>query len=392
MSMFPAVHELDKKVVVVGGSLGGLAVTHRLLKQARRRHPEMRVVLVSQNSHFYWNIASVRAVVPGALRRRRRRRRSQQQQQQSGGGGGSSGGGGDGGDGDGDGDDGDGIDVDDVDDILHPIEPELIHRYPRGSVEFVTGRAIRLDAADKTVSVETPTYGIRLVHYTHLVLATGASAAVAGMPWKASGSYEDLLGDMRATARLVARARHVTVAGGGPTGVELAAEIKAAYGPRKAVLLLHSAPRLLSSNNDGGGGDDDDDNHRTAATTVADQAERELRALGVELHKGARATNVNREARDDGTIVVTLSDGGSFETDAYLPTTGLIPNTRWIPKALLTDRGYLDVDDCMRVRGVDSVWAVGDVVSKPDAGLLNTEAHVRTPPLLLMSPQPKNNE
>lgn len=323
---YPSVSDLDQVVVVVGGSLGGLAVTHRLLKHARRRHPKIKVVLVTRNSHFYWNIASVRAIIPGALRRG-------------------------------------------TDDVLRAIEPELVHRYPSDNVQYVAGRAIRLDPAAKTVSVDTPTYGIRLVHYTHLVLATGADAAVAGMPWKASSTYEALLGDIRETADLVQRAGHVTVAGGGPTGVELAAEIKAAY-PAKTVLLLHLGAQLL-------GGD-----------STAPLVERELRAMGVELHKGAKATSVDRESRPDGTIVVTLSDGGSFETDAYLSTSGQVPNTRWMPKNLLTDKGYVDVDDCMRVKGVDNIWAVGDVVSKPKAGLLNTEAHVRSPS---HTPHPSNS-
>ncbi|OZA75420.1 MAG: hypothetical protein B7X77_07360, partial [Caulobacter sp. 39-67-4] len=143
------------------------------------------------------------------------------------------------------------------------------------------------------------------------------------------------------------RAGHVTVAGGGPTGVELAAEIKAAY-PAKTVLLLHLGAQLL-------GGD-----------STAPLVERELRAMGVELHKGAKATSVDRESRPDGTIVVTLSDGGSFETDAYLSTSGQVPNTRWMPKNLLTDKGYVDVDDATtRHKKYPNVWSAGDASSLP---------------------------
>ncbi|KAF7547601.1 hypothetical protein G7046_g8952 [Stylonectria norvegica] len=58
---------MTKTVVVLGGSLGGLAVTHRLLKQTLPNVKDLKVILISKNSHFYWNLASVRAVIPGVL-------------------------------------------------------------------------------------------------------------------------------------------------------------------------------------------------------------------------------------------------------------------------------------------------------------------------------------
>lgn len=39
---------MAKTVVVLGGSLGGLAVAHRLLKHMLPREPDLRVVLVSK--------------------------------------------------------------------------------------------------------------------------------------------------------------------------------------------------------------------------------------------------------------------------------------------------------------------------------------------------------
>ncbi|POR36299.1 Pyridine nucleotide-disulfide oxidoreductase, FAD/NAD(P)-binding domain protein, partial [Tolypocladium paradoxum] len=90
---------MPKTVVVLGGSLGGLAVAHRLLKYTLPHEPDLR------NSHFYWNIASVRAVIPRAVK-------------------------------------------DEA--LLQPIAPGLA-QYPPGSVEFVVGAATGLDARAKTV-------------------------------------------------------------------------------------------------------------------------------------------------------------------------------------------------------------------------------------------------
>ncbi|KYK59347.1 apoptosis-inducing factor [Drechmeria coniospora] len=292
-----------KVVVVVGASLGGLAVTHRLLKDTLPHEPDLRV-----NSHFYWNIASVRAVVPGAV---------------------------------------------EDDAILQAIEPGLA-QYPDDSVEFVVGTAVRLHAGAKVLVVKMPDLVDRNVHYDYLVLATGANPSDGTMPWKAAGTYEECLDTLHTAASRVEAASSVVVAGGGPTGVELAAEIKYHY-RAKRVVLLHAGETLV-------GGD-------PSAASV----ERELAKLGVDVRKGVKALETDSK-RPDGKTLVTLSDGDELLTDYYMPTVGLVPNTKFLPTELLTPSHYVDVDECMRVRGAEDMWAVGDVVSKPRAGLLFTEA------------------
>ena len=41
---------MGKTVVVLGGSLGGMAVTHRLLKHTRPHEEDLKVILVSKVS------------------------------------------------------------------------------------------------------------------------------------------------------------------------------------------------------------------------------------------------------------------------------------------------------------------------------------------------------
>lgn len=48
--------------------------------------------------------------------------------------------------------------------------------------------------------------------------------------------------------------------------------------------------------------------------------------------------------------------------DLYLPTVGVLPNTEFVPKSLLNEDGDVCVDDYLRVKGVEGVWAAGDVV------------------------------
>ncbi|KAM5348171.1 hypothetical protein ACJ41O_007995 [Fusarium nematophilum] len=190
---------MGKTVVVLGGSFGGMAVTHRLLKYTQPHEEDLKVILVSKNSHFYWNLASVRAVVPGII---------------------------------------------EDDEIMAPIEPGLA-QYPAGSVEFIVGTASSVDPAARTVHVDTGSGPPTDIGYDHLVLATGADASDPALPWKASGSHSELLDSLHRTSAQVGKAKHVVIAGAGATGVELAGEIRYAF-PSTTVVLVSSDEHVLS--------------------------------------------------------------------------------------------------------------------------------------------------
>ena len=50
--------------------------------------------------------------------------------------------------------------------------------------------------------------------------------------------------------------------------------------------------------------------------------------------------------------------------DLYIPTLGMISNTEWVTeKELLNEKGEVIVDDFLKVKGVENVWAAGDVSS-----------------------------
>ncbi|PHH79431.1 hypothetical protein CDD82_2395 [Ophiocordyceps australis] len=311
-----------KTVVVLGGSLGGLAVVHRLLKYTLPRSKHLRLVLVSKNSHFYWNLASVRAVIPNAIA---------------------------------------------DDDVLRPIEPGL-KQYPPGSIDFIVGAATALDPGAKRVTV-------RKTHQDHgdgqeqvidldydlLVVATGTRPLDIDMPWKAAGSYSQCVASLHDTASRIGAASHIVVAGGGATGVELAAEIRCAgakHSPQKTVVLLSSSEVLV-------GGD-----------SSAERINKELRRLGIQVRLGVKAARVDSAAsRSDGKTLVHLSDGSDLLTDLYIPTTGQVPNSDFLPHEWLTDKGLIETDDRMRILAAPAhTWAVGDIVVQSRPGFLSTEA------------------
>lgn len=239
-------------------------------------------------------------------------------------------------------------------DLLQPIEPGLA-QYPAGSVEFILGAATAVDASTKSVKVDSNNEQ-KSISYDYLVIATGSNAAASGLPWKASGSYEDLMNSLHRTAEQIKAASHIVVVGGGATGVEVCAEIRHEFKASKEVVLLNATPELV-------GGD-----------STAKSIHKELRSMGVVIKMGVGATGTEKQS--DGKTKVMLDNGESIVTDLYLPTTGLTPNSDFLPADFLNEFKYVNVDECMRVTAAEDIWAAGDIVSRPFASFLNTEAQV----------------
>lgn len=219
-------------------------------------------------------------------------------------------------------------------------------------MKFIIGEATKVDKENKEVTVEA-SEGTQSVGYDYLVLATGARAADPHMPWKASTTYEDLVKSIHAASEAIGKAKHITIAGAGATGVELAAEIRYEF-KDKEVLLLSADPDIC-------GGD-----------SCAPNIKHELDKLGVKIKNNARVGNTEKLPGDRTSV--HLESGETIETDYYMPTMGLIPNTEFLPSEWLTEKKYVDVQKDAQVVGEHGIWALGDVVSKPRASFPETDA------------------
>ena len=58
---------MGKTIVILGASLAGVPIAHYLLKHTAAKVEGLKVILVSPNSHMYWMIASVRAILPDMM-------------------------------------------------------------------------------------------------------------------------------------------------------------------------------------------------------------------------------------------------------------------------------------------------------------------------------------
>lgn len=88
-----------------------------------------------------------------------------------------------------------------------------------------------------------------------------------------------------------------------------------------------------------------------------------LRDAGAEVRAGVE---VERVERDGGEVVLELSDGSEVRAAELLVATGRTPRTgdAGLDSVGLAAGSWLDVDDTMRVRGFDWLYAVGDVTHR----------------------------
>jgi hypothetical protein len=70
---------------------------------------------------------------------------------------------------------------------------------------------------------------------------------------------------------------------------------------------------------------------------------------------------ISASTNSTGQTEVVYFDGSKTITDFYIPTFGVIPNSSFIPSKLLDKRGFAIVDEHLKIKGANDIWAVGDI-------------------------------
>jgi len=171
-----------------------------------------------------------------------------------------------------------------------------------------------------------------------VVLATGSTAAMPPIP----GLAEAAPWSNREATSASSIPSSLLVLGGGVVGVELA-EAYLSLGSR--VSIVESLPRLIAGEED------------FAGALVCEA----LRARGVEVRLGARATAVDGQA--GGRVTLHLQDGSTLSGEELLVCVGRRPHTDAVglESVGLTGGGFLEVDDTLRVPGKQWLYAIGDL-------------------------------
>lgn len=290
-----------KTIVILGGGVAAAPLIRQTMVNTVMKRDDLKLVVVSPTTHFQWPIAMPRVVVPGQL-------------------------------------------ADDK--VLIPLEPTF-KEYPASKFEFVLGKASSLDPTSNLVVVALNSGGSQSVSYDALIIATGARAR-EDMPWKSLGTTEETKAKLHSLQKQIKNAKTIVVAGGGLTGVETAGELGFEYAKsgQKEVILVHDSDLPL--------GPPIMDSVRKASKT-------ELEKLNVKII--TNSTVVKTTTSGDETTIEIRSKDGSTKTitaQAYLPATGIIPNTEFVPSNLLDARGFIKQTKLLQAEGHSNIFVIGD--------------------------------
>ena len=244
------------------------------------------------------------------------------------------------------------------------VEPEWLERiflpYERLLVHgtFVRDRAVAVDGREVTLASG------RRLEPDYLILATGSS-----YPFPAKTDEPDT-GTARAkfleAHQALLAARRVLLVGAGPSGLELAGEIKAFF-PDKHVTVADVAADILPGPFD---------------QALRDELRRQLDGLGVELRLGSALTALpDAPPATAAPISITTEAGDELTADIWYRCFGVTPKTDYLRGALAEARdaaGYVHVDAYLRAGGQDRVFAIGDIsdADRDMAGMAGRQAEL----------------
>jgi dihydrolipoamide dehydrogenase len=222
---------------------------------------------------------------------------------------------------------------------------ELVHHWDDTSqVEWLQGAGIDLVrghgrlSGEREVTVTDPDgTETRLVARHAVVVSTGSAALLPDIP----GLREVEPWTSREATGVREVPASLAILGGGVVGSEMAT-LFTGFGTSVTVIARSG---LL----------------RGVEPFAGEAVEKALTDAGAVVRSGVEVESARRGG--DGDVVLTLSDGSEVRAAEVLVATGRVPRTTDIglETAGLEPGAWLDVDDTLRVRGVDWLYAVGDV-------------------------------
>lgn len=214
--------------------------------------------------------------------------------------------------------------------------------------KLVTASVEKIDSEKQQVLVDNGP----AIPYDYLVIASGATNRCPVEP--PVGSKTSLEEHYTSFAAKVKEAKKIVIVGGGPVGVELAAEIKVLR-PSVEVHIVHSAMDLC-------------DKMKFKSQDSKNLVEA-VKSLDVKLHLGFKAGMTSTSDLKDGVFVMTnVADGKEesvAEVSLIVDATGTKVNTEFVPSQWLNEKTrQVRVNGEMQVLAgesvVKNVYAAGD--------------------------------
>ncbi|KAJ5925338.1 hypothetical protein N7454_007977 [Penicillium verhagenii] len=219
---------------------------------------------------------------------------------------------------------------------------------------FIQGSVSKVDSAARVAHiVDSETKQSRTERYDYLIAASGLRRIFPVAPQ--SLQRDEFLAEAKKHVENVRNAsRGIAVIGGGAVGIEMAAELKILY-PEQKITLIHSRARLLSS-------EDLPDDFAERALSI-------LREENVEVILGHRV--IETTAVDSGTKRVwrlTLADGQQLTTGLVLSAVSQpVATSTYLAPEALNDKGLIKIHPSLQFSGdipnAEHHLAVGDLAA-----------------------------
>lgn len=218
-------------------------------------------------------------------------------------------------------------------------------QFDASQFEVIAGSAKELDADRKVVSALSENGELIDVPYHVVVIASGAASKSPMYCLSSSPkATKDALLEMHDR---LPKAQSILVAGGGPAGIETAGELAAEYGTTKSITLVSGHDRLLPRLRD----------------VTGWEAEKKLKQIGINIRHEVRVSAVSNTATN---TTVTFSDGSEVTVEVFIDATGWKPNTAFLPKEWLDERGHVLADTPtlrLKATNAEDTYALGSVTS-----------------------------
>ena len=236
------------------------------------------------------------------------------------------------------------------------VEPGVLQARMRydsflGTGRHVQGKVMALGDGDARVALEGG--GDRTLAFDYAVVASGS--AYLDPLIKAQATTEAArAAELQAMHQRLRQARSVVVAGGGPVGVETAAELRETF-PKLKVTVVHAGPSLLDR----------------APSKFPRWAAGTLSVRGVDVILGDTVTVPAIGQQPAGGKVQTAG-GRVLDADIVIWAAGIKPATAFVaaswPDTVQQD-GQIKVDGFLRLEGHPTIFVAGDVTNLPEGRL-----------------------
>ncbi|MED6120188.1 hypothetical protein PIB30_018586 [Stylosanthes scabra] len=220
------------------------------------------------------------------------------------------------------------------------VEPTFAERILSNHRDYFKKGELVVSSAVSISETEVVTEDGTRVTYDYLVIATGHSDPLPKTRAERLQQYKQ--GNEK-----IKSSNSILIVGGGPTGVELAAEIAVDF-PEKKVTIVHKGSRLLEY----------------IGTKASRKTLKWLKSKKVDV-KLEQSVELDNNDDNNNSKIYETSSGERIEADSHFVCVGKPVGSAWLRETILKDdlddEGRIKVDEYLRVKGKTNIFATGDI-------------------------------